>query len=152
MLKLTIHEVAELVSLVTTIPTIVMSLMVVGLYGRAAVDGMQHKPRSQEDWLILGICLGFIGAVLDNGYWFIPWFFEFIDHPWSNAFIMNGVYFNIFSRQACGVAASYCHIKGAILADKNGARKLAYFNIMLVTITITSMVSGLFLVLVKALP
>lgn len=110
------HELAELVSLGATVPTVALAIAVVYRWGVPALAAFQKVKRSAEDWFIIGVAAGFCGAVLDNLYWAIPWTLDYMDHPSSGAWMSSGVYFNIFFRQGLGIYAGYCHVKASEVA------------------------------------
>lgn len=135
---MTSHEAAEIVSLMLTVPTVTTAVAVIVIYGGAAIEGLRAKKKSRNHWLIIGIAFGFVGAVLDNAYWSIPWTLEFFDHPSTNMFIMAGVYFNVPFRQGCGIAAAYCHLRGAIASGDKGDRGMAMLNVFLIANAVLS--------------
>lgn len=109
-----IHDGAELLSLTLTVPTVVLSIGVVRMFFRKALEGLQEKQRSATQWFAIGITIGFLGSTFDNLYWSIPWSASFLQHSLTGVLVENGVYFNIPFRQLCGIAAAYCHIRCAI--------------------------------------
>lgn len=110
---MTIQQVVELTSLALTWPTILLGVAVVWFYS----DSLLRKPKTATDWLLLGICAGFIGQTLDNFYWNWPWTASFLTHPWKDDLVRSGVYFNIFFRQMLGITAAVCHLKAASLSE-----------------------------------
>lgn len=110
------HDVAECVSLALTFPTIVFGLAVVVLFYEDAATALSSGRRTRTDCLILGIFIGFVGGVLDNTYWAIPWTLSFVRHADTDWWMAQGVYFNVFSRQLCGWAAAYFHVRAALWA------------------------------------
>lgn len=110
---MTIQQVVELISLAMTWPTILLGAAVVAIYSKA----LFKRPETATDWLLLGICAGFIGQCLDNFYWNWPWTFSFLSHPWKGVFMDAGVWFNIFFRQSMGIIAAACHLKAANLSE-----------------------------------
>lgn len=122
---------AELISMGLTAPTIILGLCVVFMWGKDAIKAIRLPPSSRNptQWFIMGVALGFLGAVLDNFYWAIPWTADFIGHESADYLFTRGVYFNIFSRQMCGVISAYCHIKSALLYKSKDARgKLSWIT------------------------
>ena len=108
------QHVAELISMFLTFPTIILAGVVVFLWGPKALVSFHIKDKDASDWFIMGVAIGFVGQVLDNLYWAIPWSLSYVASPLFEDFTNAGVYFNIFSRQSCGVVAAYCHIKSYI--------------------------------------
>lgn len=112
-MAVTTLQLAELISLGMSVPTIVLALVVVYLWGPTAVRSLRAPVKTGQDWFIVGVALGFIGSALDNSYWTIPWTLTYLGHPESMDYVYHGVYFNIFFRQGLGMAAAFCHIKAA---------------------------------------
>ena len=110
---MTLQKAAELISLGMTFPTVILAIAVVIVWGPAAIRSLRRKEKQPKDWFILGVFTGFIGGVLDNIYWAIPWTASFIDHPLTSTLINIGVYFNIISRQGFGITAAFCHLMAA---------------------------------------
>ena len=124
-----LHDGAECLSLAITFPTIFFGLTVVILFWKDAIYAFKSRSRSKIDCLVLGIFIGFFGGVLDNTYWAIPWTLDFIDHPSSNWWFRQGVYYNIFSRQLCGWTAAYFHVRAALWPAETGNSKRFIENI-----------------------
>ena len=80
----------------------------------------------------MGVTIGFVGSLIDNLYWAIPWSLDFIHHPATDAWIKFGVYFNIFDRQLAGIAAAYCHVRAAVefTDDKYSVKDLSQITIL----------------------
>lgn len=109
---MTSHEIAELVSLGLTVPTIALSLYVVFHWRKAALK-FRASTATPLDWFVLGVTIGFIGSSLDNLYWSIPWTLKFIGSPHADTWMANGVFYNIPFRQIFGGVAAYCHVRAA---------------------------------------
>lgn len=139
----TIHEMAEFVSLVGTVPTILLAVCVVYWYGPIAWHGVRAIKRTREHWLIMGITIGFIGSILDNAYWAIPWTLSYYDHPLTQTAIMNGVFFNVIFRQGCGAVAAYCHLRGAV--ESRNDLKMVGLNTFMVVVNVLSAVAAVVL-------
>jgi len=107
------YEIAELISLGLTVPTVVLALAVVAAWGPASIRAFKRGAanRRGEDWFILGVVSGFIGATMDNIYWAFPWTATFLEHRLGHELTMLGVFFNIVSRQGLGIVAAFCHMK-----------------------------------------
>jgi len=122
-----IKATAELISLVLTIPTLVFAVWVVVIFAprhfnlkdvwKALKTG---EGVSDTQLLLAGICVGFIGAFVDNFYWGIAWGSDFLKRPETDFWFGNGVYPNIFFRQGAGVLAASLHIFAAIRFSKKG--------------------------------
>lgn len=96
------------VSILLTFPTVLASAFVIYLW-------FPKVPKEAKHWLILGVALGFAGAIVDNTWWGIAWHLRRIgdpDWPW---WFDHGIYSNIVFRQGFKLAAAYCHIKAAVI-------------------------------------
>ena len=108
------QHIAEMLSLAMTIPTVVLAIAVVYLWLPAARVAAKEDNRDAHQWFILGVVGGFLGAALDNAYWFIPWSASFIgEAQLFQTLTEAGVYFNVVFRQGLGIFAAYCHIRAA---------------------------------------
>ena len=110
---MTIHQLAEGLSLALTAPTIILSLAVVVIWRRKAFESLRNCNRTPVQWLILGVAVSFTGSALDNIYWGIAWSSSYLEHPARDELFRAGVYFNIPFRQIAGVIAAFCHLKSA---------------------------------------
>lgn len=117
-MDLDIHHIAEMLSLIMTIPTVLLAAAVVYLWLPAARAALEADSRDAHQWFILGVVGGFIGSAVDNLYWFMPWTASFMGETaiFSNL-TESGVYFNVFFRQGLGIFAAYCHIKAAEMSS-----------------------------------
>ena len=114
-------DVVEGVSLVLTSPTIWMGVGVVCLWREQAWRTFTSKAeREAHDWLILGVCVAFIGSVVDNAFWGVAWTLDYIElEPYRTEFFEWGALPNIFFRQIAGIYAAHCHIKSYITRSGN---------------------------------
>ena len=109
------NKLAEFISLILTIPTVVFGAMVVALWGKTAFRLKIGRTKlNSTQWFVLGVTVGFLGSVIDNIYWGIAWGAEFLGHDSASFWFSNGVYSNIPFRQIAGTIAAYCHIKSAV--------------------------------------
>lgn len=115
------NDIAELVSLFLTVPTIILGLGVIRKWGYKAlvVLAKPAKDRSAVDWLVLGVACGFSGAVPDNAWWGIAWSLFFLESSYTDWWFDNGVYSNIVFRQMAGVYSAYCHLQSSIHREDN---------------------------------
>ena len=104
-----IHTI-EFISLVLTVPTILLSLWVVALFGP----------------------IGFIGNFFDNIYWGIAWTVEFLNRDEPNDWFKYGVASNIPFRQLAGITAATCHIAAAIMLSRMQRKR--YFIVWLIAL------------------
>lgn len=109
-------NVAELISLFMTVPTVILGLGVVRKWGYRAlfILAKPAKERTKVEWLVLGVFIGFAGLVPDNGWWGVAWTMHFLDSPHRDWWFDNGVYSNIIFRQAAGVYSAYCHLQSSV--------------------------------------
>jgi hypothetical protein len=122
MRDLSIQNIAELISLGMTFPTVVLAGAVVYMWFPAARIAWSKENKTGQDWFIVGVTVGFIGAMLDNIYWFIPWSASYIGHPSFAELTNAGVFFNVFFRQGLGMLAAYCHLRAAENAERKRIR------------------------------
>lgn len=136
-MELSIHRVAEMLSLTMTIPTVVLAIAVVYLWFPAARAALRSDRKDARQWFILGVVFGFIGSAIDNVYWFMPWSASFMGE--SDLFRQLtdiGVFFNIIFRQGFGIAAAYCHIKAS---EMSSVPQLRFVNKLIVCSYIVGM-------------
>ena len=107
-----LHDIAELVSMAGTFPLIGLAWLLVMLTWREAKSGMAEGAKSPADWLIMGICVGWLGESFDNIYWAFPWTCSFLRLEATDLLMWNGVFANIPCRQGLGIIAGYCHVRG----------------------------------------
>jgi hypothetical protein len=109
---------AELLSLGLTIPTIMLGILVVYLWRSDSIEAFNNRSKHYSDWLILGVAISFIGTVLDNAYWYIPWTASYFGSPYTIPLVNFGVFVNIFCRQTLDILAGICHIKAWVECQK----------------------------------
>ena len=109
-----IHKLAEIISLSLTVPTVLLSAVVIVIWGKSSLSALKSKKRTGADWLIMGVIVSFIGSSLDNVYWGLAWGADFLGMASRDALFHHGVYANIPFRQIAGVIAAFCHIRGAL--------------------------------------
>lgn len=137
----TLQHTAELVSLALTIPTVILAGVVVKVWGPA----IKHKPVLANDWFILGVVIGFVGAFLDNLYWAIPWTAKTLDLEIADELWTGGVYFNIFFRQGMGILAAYCHLRAATIHSN---RTISGLNSLLVASNLLGVIYSILLMFI----
>ena len=129
---------ATIISLLATPMTIILCGLVVWHWGPPAVRAFREGDAGAQDWLILGIAIGFAGAMLDNLYWGVAWAFDYLGHPWRDATFRNGSLANIFFRQGAGIAAGFCHVVSAYMLARRGlALRLGSLAIFIGAVTLT---------------
>jgi hypothetical protein len=113
----------ELVSLCLTPIVLALVLVVLVIYsphlGRLLAS---KEPLSPQQKLMLGIALSFLGKLVDNAYWAIPWTGSYVDSRHAGYFFAHGVAVNIPARQVSTILASVCHI-GAAWTLLGGSRE-----------------------------
>ena len=136
----TLQQAAELVSLAMTIPTLVLGMGVICVWGKAALSAMRRDTLDSHGWFILGVVGSFVGSVLDNLYWSIPWAHALLESQSTYDLMNMGVYFNIFFRQGAGIFAGFCHLKAADMSNTRPTKiantLLAYSNLLAVGVCI----------------
>ena len=111
---------AEFLSLVLTVPTVILGALVVWYYSPRAISSLQ-KPvdkMSETEMLIIGITIGFTGAVVDNVYWGLAWFHEMIGSSSAPLWFKNGVLSNVPFRQTAGIVAGSFHLYPIMISKK----------------------------------
>ena len=66
-----------------------------------------------EQWLVVGIVIGFAGGLVDQFYWGLHWLAVLYEHPAQPWLLSNGPLSNLFARQIPGIASVYCHLRAA---------------------------------------
>ena len=113
---------AEAISLILTIPTVILALGVVRKWWPAFVEALKQRKEkglTANQWFVVGVTISFIGNGLDNIFWAIPWTSSYLEGANTDALWNVGVYFNIFFRQTCGILAALCHLKAADIHIKD---------------------------------
>jgi hypothetical protein len=142
---MTLHRVAEMLSLSMTIPTVILAIAVVYLWFPAARAALRSDRKDARQWFVLGVVFGFIGSAIDNIYWFMPWSASYMGE--SDLFRQLtdiGVFFNIIFRQGFGIAAAYCHIKAS---EMSSVPQLRFAN----KIIVCSYIVGMFYVVLMGM-
>lgn len=107
-------KVSALISNTLTVPTIILSIMVVYIWFKPSLEVIRSPHRTTEGWFIIGVSLGFLGEILDGAYWFLAWNFSYFGaEEQTQVMLEYGPFFNIFFRQLMTILAAYCHIRSA---------------------------------------
>ena len=119
-------NIAEFVSTLLTVPTIILAAGVIWYWRRDAARSIfKKRKRDSEDWLIAGIFIGFLGAFFDNLYWGAAWSSEVVKSDWKPVLFACGVIANIPFRQLAGILAAYCHLRAFMdMRQGNGVSHL----------------------------
>lgn len=120
---------AELTSLALTFPTVVLAIAVIYMWLPSARDAWYRTDKTGQDWFVMGVAIGFMGAALDNIYWFLPWTASYLGDPSFQTLTNTGVFFNIFFRQSLGIGAAYCHLRAA---GESNAQPIRAVNALLI--------------------
>ncbi len=125
-----LQHIAELLSLGMTFPTVILAGAVVYMWFPSARKAWRKTDKTGQDWFVMGVAIGFIGVVLDNIYWFMPWTAAYLGNPAFQTLTNAGVFFNIFFRQGLGICAAYCHLRAA---EEANTRSLRIVNALLIS-------------------
>lgn len=131
-----------------TFPTVILAVAVVYTWLPSARDAIKSNNPTAQDWFIVGVVAGFIGSVLDNAYWFMPWTASFLEHEAFQTLTNLGVFFNIFFRQGLGIIAAYCHLRAAEISSN---RRIRGLNTLLFASNLIGIAYSLMLILVSAM-
>ena len=136
-------ELAELVSLSLTSPTLISAAVVIALWWKAAWRAVWTLQRSAHQWLILGVMCSFVGGFFDNTWWGIAWGKEFLKNPSAEWWFANGAFANVPFRQIAGILAGFCHVRSALQSrvevSKLKEKRLQAFNLVLLGATAVSL-------------
>lgn len=108
---MTPREIAELISLGLTPIVIILSACVLWVWAGRGYQSVRRGNMTELDWLVLGICISFLGKFGDNIYWGIAWHAHALGLPSTDWLFDHGVFSNSLFRQGCGIAAACCHIQ-----------------------------------------
>lgn len=96
---------------------------------------MKKSDREAHDWLILGVCTGFLGSVLDNAFWGLAWTLDYIELEPARSIVFEwGALPNIFFRQLAGIFAAHCHITSFLVRSENGFYLSSYRTMVVLSI------------------
>ena len=113
---LTSQDVWTLLSLALTPQTIIVCFGVVALFWDVFVEAVRALRRSDMQWFVVGVVLGFTGDGFDNIYWGAAWSWNFITYGEPNVLFEMGAASNIPFRQGAGIAAALCHARASIVS------------------------------------
>lgn len=108
-----IHESFSLLSLGATPLAITSCLGVIYIWFKPALRSIFVSDRTEVQWFMLGVIIGFSGSLIDNIYWGLAWTADFTSHELREWLFRNGVYQNSISRQLATIVAGLCHIKAS---------------------------------------
>lgn len=118
-----IRIMVELQSLALTLPVLILCVFVIF----ECLKPLKESNRgSQMMWILLGICCGFTGNLVDNLYWMIPWTSSYLNLAVTGDLVNFGVFPNLVFRQTLTSIAAYCHLRAFI--PKTNTRLLRFVN------------------------
>ena len=94
----TITSSANLLSLGMVFPTVMLGSIVLYMWFPSTIKALRKYNRIAEDWFILGVFAGFIGAVAYSLYWALYWLSSYMDLGIAEALSENGIIVNICAR------------------------------------------------------
>ena len=136
---MTIQHYAILISLALTVPLVGVSICVLDEWGPSLI----HEPRRRftaTDWLVLGICLSFLGSIGDNLWWGVAWATKYLNQPNAEWWFENGVFSNVCFRQGLKLLAGYCHLRAAVETGAMSLQRLHSTVFVLVAIAVVMVI------------
>tara|TARA_R110000796_G_scaffold249160_1_gene376662 strand:+ start:313 stop:765 length:453 start_codon:yes stop_codon:yes gene_type:complete len=119
----TLREIAALTSVSLSAPLVILAVAVIWKWRPAALAAWREPEyRTSTQWFVLGVSLAFAASALDNLYWAFAWGSHYLEHPSHEHLFASGVWGNIIFRQAAGIAAAFCHLRAAEMADTTGTK------------------------------
>jgi len=105
------------VSLAGTFTSVAIGVLVSIIWAPSAIRAILKDSKTHEDWLIIGVWLGFICGSLDSVFWEIPWSLSYIESEYFSYWVGIGVFFNVPFRQAGDIVSGALHVisYGALL-------------------------------------
>jgi len=117
-----IHRAFEQASLILTFPGVAIGLLVVYLWGPAAWAAFRRPVKTHQDYLVMGVTVGFIFGPLDSIFWFIPWSLNYVGSAMFTDWVKLGVYFNVPFRQGGDIVSAWMHVYSySLLLRSTGA-------------------------------
>jgi len=106
----------ELFSLCLTPVVLASCIIVMATYTGSSFNVLTTTPFrriSATQLLIIGVSFGFLGKLLDNAYWTIPWMCKFFDSPNRWFWFENGIIANVHFRQGITIVSAIFHVLAA---------------------------------------
>lgn len=145
---MSISDISELVGLLLALPTILLAGWVVVAYwtrAREAWDRFLGGGQTTEvDLLVMGICLGFTGAVLDNIYWTFAWGADFLNHSSREFWFTYGPTSNIPFRQLAGIAAAILHLYPVVTTGRTSNRFITIIAVATLIMSVAILIEKFF--------
>ena len=120
----------QLQSLAWTAPLVIMCGLVVWEVRKKTWHALLHKQKSQMDWILIGIALGFCGKIAESLWWFVPWTLDYIQHPAWDSFNSEGVWVNLIFRQGFFTLAAYCHLRAFVAPHRSEGLRLIHWILL----------------------
>lgn len=121
-----LRETAVLLSLAMTVPTLFGCVGVLWLWRAASWSAWFLRHKTETHYFILGVAIGFVGALFDNIYWGLAWAADYFNHPTRDLLFDNGALPNIFFRQLATALAAGFHIRAAVESNSRAFRILVF--------------------------
>lgn len=119
-----IYNLFTAASLALTVPALFGCAAVVYLWSKSALRAWRAAHKSETNWFVIGVTIGFIGSLFDNLYWFVAWTADYYQLPVRDWLFRNGVYSNTLFRQVATILAALCHVRAAVETDSRPFRWL----------------------------
>ena len=139
---MTSDQFAEFLSVWFSIPALAVSILLLMRYGgsslitlRQLFSGRRKKIKPAQ-WIALGICICFLGSIVDNSYWLMPWGLKLAGMDYEELFNF-GVYVNIPFRQAPLLVGGGLHVLAEALRHSDKEIAAQRMNVLLRTILIS---------------
>lgn len=142
----TITSSANLLSLGMVFPTVMLGSIVLYMWFPSTIKALRKYNRIAEDWFILGVFAGFIGAVAYSLYWALYWLSSYMDLGIAEALSENGIIVNICARQIMGILAAYCFIKASEASYARGSQSV---NRLLIACNLVGVALMIFFFIIK---
>lgn len=119
----------ELQSIAWTFPVVVLCFFVVKESYKHVKNFLLGSLKEKKSfsrkmkWLISGIFIGFLGNLVDNFYWALPWSLNYLNDPHTKFLQDFGCFPNLLFRQIMTTVAAYCHIRAFIYPNKQDCSK-----------------------------
>ncbi len=142
----TIENLTQLISLGMIFPSLILAIVVVYTWLPSLISTYKTSNPLAHDWFFVGVVFGFLGVIVDNIFWIIPWASAYLQDLGLYTLVPYGVTYNIIFRQFCGVIAAYCHLKAAEITSNS---KIKYLNNLLIYSNLFGVFYILFLICIK---
>lgn len=138
------HRLFEQISLTASFPAILISLLVVFLWGRAAWETLFKEERGSHDYFILGVSVSFIFGSLDALYWMVPWSLDYAGSHQADAWFKAGVYANVPFRQGGDLLAAGLHVASFVIYNRNQGVEHPAFSWFVQVLVLSTLIGVMF--------